>query len=81
MDVVFIVDGSTSICQDDLSYAGVGGSCDNWAGMLTFLQNVINRLDTDGDVINRFDTDGDVRVALVLYSETATTVWGLDRLD
>ena len=67
LDLVFIVDGSGSICENDLSYAN--GKCDNWISIINFMVGIVDVLGVDS---------GKTRVALVLFSTEAELRWLLD---
>ena len=66
LDLVFIVDGSGSICENDPSFRS--GSCDNWRFVITFMVNIVETLGID---------QGRTRVGLVLFSTDAVVRWTL----
>ena len=66
LDLALVVDGSGSICENDLSYAN--GKCDNWRAVINFLADLVNVMDIDG---------GKARVGLVLFSTDAEVRWSL----
>ena len=67
VDLVFVLDGSGSICENDPTYAN--GVCDNWNLMLTFLTDFVDRLTVASD---RF------RIGFVLFSTESQVVFQLD---
>ena len=67
LDLVFIVDGSASICNDDPSKAN--GKCDNWISMIDFLVNVTETLQID---------QGRTHVGMVLFATSAEVRFNLD---
>ena len=68
MDLVFAVDGSLSVCNED--YNRTADTCPNWEEMKEFINDIIDVLDVDS---------GAVQVGLVSTEGTGAQVrWNLD---
>ena len=67
LDLVLIVDGSGSICNDDPSYSN--GKCDNWIATINFLVEITQTLQID---------QGRTHVGMVLFATTAELRFNLD---
>lgn len=68
MDLALIIDGSSSICDNDTSRVDTGGevTCDNWNTVRQFLGLLVEMLDI---------RPNNVRVALVVFGEQGTMLW------
>ncbi len=66
MDLVFVVDGSGSICTNSNR---TRNTCVNWELIRTFLRDLVFQLVIGPD---------DVRVALVLFADQGVIVWNLN---
>ena len=69
-DIVFIVDGSASLCDTDPSYDANFGSCDHWMAVLEFIEDIVRVQPIGGEL--------GTQVGLIIYSTTATVEWYLD---
>lgn len=71
MDLVFVVDGSGSICDNDPEFRkGIDTTCDNWKFILKFMRDMTNSL-TIGMTATR--------VGLVTFATKAQVAWNLTR--
>ena len=71
MDLVFVVDGSGSICDNDPNFEyGRDNTCDNWNFILKFIVDFVSAMD-----IGLSST----RVSLVTFATTAVLDWDLKR--
>ena len=68
LDIVFAVDGSGSICDNDPTFQN--GRCNNWNNMVTFIENIVNFLGVGRDAS---------RVGLLTFANEADVKWTLDR--
>jgi hypothetical protein len=73
LDLVFVVDGSGSICDNDPKFQyGKDTTCDNWNFILKFMGDFVNDMD-----IGLTST----RVGLVTFATTATLGWDLKKYE
>lgn len=71
MDLVFVVDGSESICDNDPEFRkGIDTTCDNWNFMLKFMRDFVNDLSIGLTA---------TRVGLITISTEAQVAWNLTR--
>lgn len=71
LDLVFVVDGSGSICDVDPKFEyGRDITCDNWNFILTFMVDFVNDMDIGLTA---------TRVGLVTFASTAVVQWDLKR--
>jgi len=71
MDLVFVVDGSGSICDSDTNFHyGTDVTCDNWNFILKFMEDFVSDMD-----IGLAST----RVGLVTFASSAFLGWDLKR--
>ena len=68
LDIVFAVDGSGSICDNDPTFQN--GRCNNWNNMVAFIENIVNFLGVGRDAS---------RVGLLTFANEADVKWALDR--
>ena len=68
MDLVFVLDGSGSICDKD-STAEPNNGCNNWKLVIEFIQTLISNF-----VIG----DDSVRVGFVIFANNGNLKFGLD---
>lgn len=69
LDLVFVVDGSGSICDNDPKFVyGTDVTCDNWKFALKFMEDFVSDMD-----IGLTST----RVGLVTFATTATLGWNM----
>ena len=69
LDLVFVVDGSGSICDNDPNFQyGTDITCDNWNFILKFMEDFVNDMDVGLSA---------TRVGLVTFASTATLGWNL----
>lgn len=67
---MFLVDGSSSICNGRTAILGGLGGCDQWTSMANFIMDFVSSLDVG--------LNGS-HVGVVLFSNSATTVVALDQ--
>ena len=73
MDLVFVVDGSGSICDNDPNFEyGIDVTCDNWNFILKFMGDFVQDID-----IGLTST----RVGLATFATTATLGWELTKYE
>ena len=72
MDIVFIVDESGSICDNDDTFEVSTGLCDNWLFVRKFLEEFVAN-----DLLD-ISPDG-THVGMVTFRDDVTIDWGLDR--
>ena len=72
-DVVFVIDGSGSICNSDPGFRnGEDTTCNNWHSLISAIVNITS-----------FFTIGpsNIMVGLVLFEKDAKVLWTLDRYN
>ena len=70
LDLVFLIDGSGSICDSDpLFYYGYNSTCNNWLYVVQFLDAFVDSL-TVGPT--------ETRVGLILFASKADIRWNLN---
>ena len=76
VDLVFVVDGSGSICDTDPKFVyGRDSTCSNWGFIVSFLRNFITSITTTGL------SYPDLRVAMVQFASNSELRWDLGRLE
>ena len=67
MDLVFIVDGSDSVCEQDPTF--VNGVCNNWKLIIEFMVNIVNVITEE---------DMKTRVAVIVFNDSPEIKWYLE---
>ena len=69
LDIVFVVDESGSICDDDPSFDRAGKICDNWRAVRRFIREVVLSLPV---------SESDVHIGLLTFRDNVEIDWQLD---